>query len=265
MVGCEGLAQGAGIIGFHIFIGHLFHALVAGFVFAPGALGQFIHILFLGIKRDLDLVDDFLEILVELGMQHRTDVFQGKAFFNGRFADPDPGNIALADMHDPLNIVDQVMDLTLDDRLKIRLKFTASDLDINAQRHGLALFNFGDVRTDNLDFAVVDFIHFSHLDQLGALGFTAAHLGIQIGTAHALAFIGRSEGTGNLDRGYAHLQTPDFNGFLYHFLMGYIGYHMLIGTDPGGQDLGDIGIGQGRETPVDTAGGRTGPFGSDFT
>ena len=148
---------------------------------------------------------------------------------------------------------------------KVRLKFAPGDLDINPQGHGFALFNFGDVRADNIDLAVIDFIHLGHFDQLGALGFTAAHLGIQIGTAHALAFIGRSEGTGNLDRGYAHLQTPDFNGFLYHFLMGYIGHDVLIGTDAGRQDLGDIGIGQGRKTPVDTPGGSAGPIGSDLT
>ncbi len=264
MIGRKGLTQGAGVIGFHILIGHLLDTLITGFVFAPGALGQIIHILFLGVKGDLNLIDDFLKILVELGVQHRADIFQGKAFFNGRFADPDPGDIALADMHDALNVIDQMMDLTLDDRLKIRLKFTPGDLDINAQRHGLALFNLGNVRADNLDLAVIDFIHLGHLDQLGALGLAAAHLGIQIGTAHTLAFIGRSKRAGNLDRRYADFQPADFNRFLDHFLVGHVGHHVLIGTDTGGQNFGNIGIGQGRKTPVDTACGRAGPIGSDL-
>ena len=205
MVGGKGLAKGAGVVSFHILIGHLFHAFVAGFVLGPGALGQFIDILFFGIKGDLYLVDDFLKILVEFGMQHGADILHGKAFVNGRFADTDPGNVALPDVHDSLNIVDQVMDLAFDDRFKIRLKFTPGNLDINAQRHGFALFDGGNIRSDNIDFAVLDFIHFGHFDQLGALGFAAAHLRIKIGAAHPLAFISRPEGAGNIDRGHCDL------------------------------------------------------------
>ncbi len=201
---------------------------------------------------------------MEFGMQHRADILQRKALFDGGFADPDPGDIALADMHDALNVVDQVMDLTLDDRLEIRLKFATGDLDINAQRHGLALFKVGNLRADHLDLAVVDFIHLSHLDQLGALGLAAAHLGIQVRAAHTLAFIGRPERAGDLDRRYADLQAADFNRFLDHLLVGHVGDHMLIGADPGGQNLGNIGVGQGRKTPVDTTRSRAGPIGADF-
>ena len=61
------------------------------------------------------------------------------------------------------------------------------------------------------------------------------------------------------------LEPTDLHGSLADFIMGYIGYHVFVGADTGGQNLGHIRVGQGRETPVDTSGRRTCPVGSDFT
>jgi hypothetical protein len=80
-----------------------------------------------------------------------------------------------------------------------------------------------------------------------------------------LALKGRAECQGNIDVGDLYLEPPDFNRFLADLVMSYIGHHMLVGTDAGGQNLGNIGVGQGRETPVDTTGCRRAPLGADFS
>ena len=47
--------------------------------------------------------------------------------------------------------------------------------------------------------------------------------------------------------------------------MGYIGYHMLVGTDTCGQNFGNVRIGQGRKTPVYTTCRGTRPVSAHIT
>ena len=87
-------------------VGHLLDPLIARSILRSGPFGQCIHVFFLGVERHLNLIDDLLEILMEFGVQNDADVFEGKALVDGSFADPNPGDIALADMHNSLDIVD---------------------------------------------------------------------------------------------------------------------------------------------------------------
>jgi hypothetical protein len=59
------------------------------------------------------------------------------------------------------------------------------------------------------------------------------------------------------------LQAANLDGALAPSPRGHIGHHVLVGTDTRGQNLGDVGVGQGRETPVDAAGSRNTPLGAD--
>ncbi len=141
MVGCKRLAQRAGVKNFLGFVGHLLNTFIPHLVFGAGAGGELVHIRHVRVKRDLNLVQNLSEILVELGMKHDSDVFQGEAFFHGGLADPDPGNIPLSDVHDALNIVDEMVDLAFQNGFKIGLEFPARYLDINAKREGAAFFD----------------------------------------------------------------------------------------------------------------------------
>ncbi len=263
MGGREGLAQGAGVVGLHVLVGHLLDAFVARLVFGPGRLGQLVHVFLLGVEGHLDLVQDLAEVLVELGVQHDTDVFQGKALFHGGLADADPGDVALADVHDALDVVDQMVDLALQDGLEVGLHLAAGHLHENAHGEGVAFLQVVDVRAVHDDLAVLDLVHLGHLDQLGALGLAAAALGVQVGAAHPLALVSRAEGAGDLDVGDGGLQAAHLHALWHISLVGHVGHHVLVGADTRGQDLGDVGVGQGRETPVDAAGCRHGPLGAD--
>ena len=126
-------------------------------------------------------------------MQHDADVLQRKALFDGGLADAHPGDVALTDVHDALDVVDQVVDLAFQNRLEIGLEFAAGHLDVDAHGESVAFFEFAHVRAIDDDLAVFDLVHFGHLDQFGALGLAAAALGVQVGAAHTFALVSRTE------------------------------------------------------------------------
>jgi hypothetical protein len=68
-----------------------------------------------------------------IGVQDDTDVLERETLFDGGLADTHPGDVALADVHDALDIVDQMVNLALQDRLEVGLHFPAGHLDENAQ------------------------------------------------------------------------------------------------------------------------------------
>ena len=87
---------------------------------------------------------------------------------------------------------------------------------------------------------------------------------MQIFTPDPLTFECRTKGHRDIDLCNMNLESPYFHGSLTDLIMAYIGNHMFVGTDTGGQNLGNIRISKGRETPVDAAGCCTCPSGSDF-
>jgi len=129
---------------------------------------------------------------------------------------------------------------------------------------GAAFLDLVDVGADDGDLAVLDLVHLGHLDQLGALGFAAAHLAVKVLAAHALALVSRSEGHRDVDRGHLDLQAAHLYGFLHHVGMRHVGHHVLVSANTGRQNLGNVRVGDGGETPVDAAGRGRGPVGADF-
>ena len=59
------MAQRAGIISFNTFVSHLLNTLISGPVLTSSSFGKCIHILFVGVKGNLYLIQDIPEILVE--------------------------------------------------------------------------------------------------------------------------------------------------------------------------------------------------------
>ena len=155
-------------------------------------------------------------------------------------------------MHNVLGIVDQMVDLPFQDRLKVKLHLTAGHLDIDTQWQGVTLLEILHILTNNLHLAIIDLIHLGHLAQLSALGLATAHLEEEIVLADPLAFKCRTIGQRDIYLANSHLEAPDLNGFLGDFIMWHIGYNMLIGTDAGGQYLWNIRISNGRKAPVNS-------------
>ena len=99
---------------------------------------------------------------------------------------------------------------------------------------------------------------------LHRLGLAAAALRIEVVFADALTFERRAEVHRDVDLGDLDLEAPDFDGLLPQLRHGHVADYVLIGADTGGQHLGDVLVGDGREAPVDTTRGVGVPFVGDL-
>ena len=141
-------------------------------------------------------------------------------------------------MHDTLNIVDQMMELTFKDRFKIRLHLTPSHLDQNAQRQILTLLNITDIGPFECDQTILNLVHVFGNKHLNTRSPATTALHEQLILTHPFTFKGRAKGQGNIDLGDIHLQAAYLDGLLNDLVMRDIGDDMLVGTDPGGQTSG---------------------------
>ena len=148
-----------------------------------------------GVERHLHLVDDVAEDLVDAGVEDLAEVLQAEALGEGRLADADPGDVALADVLDALGAVDEVVDLALEHRLEVLLHLAAGDLDDDAERHGAAL-RASSSRSGPIDrdLAVLDLVGRRMRRYSKALRALAAELDVHVLLADALALEGRAVG-----------------------------------------------------------------------
>ena len=121
MAGGEGLAERAGIIGIRALVGHALDTGIPFCIDGPGFFDDFLDLSFVGVNFDLEFIEDSAEVLVQLGVQDDADVLQPEAFFHGLFADAQPGDVSLADVHDALGVVDEVVNLPFQNRFVIVL------------------------------------------------------------------------------------------------------------------------------------------------
>ena len=233
----EGLAEGAGVEDLLGLVGHGAQTQVALGVNLRGEVHDLLNLVLHGVDLHLHLVEDGAELLMQLAVQHLADVLEGEALFHRTLADAHPHDVALADVHDALDIVDQVVELTLQNRLEVRLHLAAGDLHQNGDGQVLALLDIADVRAFEDDLAVLNLVHLLGDQDLHAGGPAAAALHEQIVLADALALKGRAEGHGDVDLGDADLQAAHLDGLLDDLLVGHIGDHVLVGADAGGQHL----------------------------
>ena len=124
-------------------------------------------------------------------MQDDADMLEPEALFHGLFADAHPGDIALADVHDALGVVDEVVNLALQDRLVVLLHLAAGHLHDDGQGQLRTGRHIGQLRADDLDLAVLDLVHALGGDPFHHVGAAAAGFQINIVAADPLALEGR--------------------------------------------------------------------------
>ena len=71
---------------------------------------------------------------MQFGVENNTDVLQPEAFFHSLFADTQPGDISLSDMHDTLSIVNQMVNLPFQNRFVIGFIIAAGNFNLDCQR-----------------------------------------------------------------------------------------------------------------------------------
>ena len=160
-------------------------------------------------------------------------------------------------MPESFSSVQQVMNLSLQDGLEIRLHFPACHFDPDGQWQRGPFRNLIYIRSHNFDVTIIDLIQFHGSHKFEGIAEASAKLYLYIRLADALSFESGAVWHRNGNLGDFNLAAPDFQRPFNHSVMGNIGNDMFVGTDAGWQYLRDIGVGQGRKSVVDSCGSQS--------
>ena len=201
VAGGEGLAQNAGVELIHGLVGHGLQAGVTGDERLVGLGADLLAALGTGADANLALIHHGLVLALDLGIQHLAQMTGAEAGLESGLGHADADHVALAGMHDALDAVEEVVELTLDNRLEVGLPGLAGHLQRDGQADlgaGLELVEVGAVQNDGV---ILDILGFFGAAELAAVHAGAVDLDLGVVLADDLAFEGVGEGHGNVDIG----------------------------------------------------------------
>ena len=166
-----------------------------------------------------------------------------------------PHYIPLAHVPYSFGAVDQMMDLTLQDRFEVGLHLTTRDLDPYAEREDSAFRHIVHVGSQDLDLAVVYGIEIDACHKLECYGLVSAELDPRVLFPYTLALERGAVRHRDRDLRYLDLAASDLKRFFDHLVVGYAGHDMLVGTYARGQYLRYVRIGYDREAVVERSRG----------
>ena len=142
-------------------------------------------------------------------------MFDTKSCIKCLNTDTDTLHISLSCMIYAFNAVNIVMELTLNNRLKIRLHLLAGNLNNICDAVFAAKFHLIHFRTNDCDLMIFHFAHLSCLDKLCAVYTGTIKLNLHIFTSDDLTFKCRGKCNRNIDLCDLDL---DISGFQGHFI-----------------------------------------------
>jgi hypothetical protein len=248
------LAEKAGIEGLHRFVGQRLEPPVPLVVHRAGDRHPPLHLVGLGDQRHPDLVDERGVLAEQLGVEDPPVVLEPQSLLEALLGDAGPDDVALPHVPDPGGAVQEVVDLTLQDRLEVRLHLAAGHLHPDPERERGTLLHRIDVGPDDLDLPVVDLVERDRGEELEGGGLVSTELDPHLGLADVFPFEGGPEGHRDRDARDAHLAAANLERPLDHRLVRHARHHVLVGADPARQDLGDLGVRDHGKAVVDGAG-----------
>ena len=213
MGGGEGLAQDAGVVAVHGFVGHGSQTVVT--LVVPGhshLVAEFLRLGSVGDQGDLALVHNGVKLVHDHEVQDLGEVLYPQAGIEGGVGYTDPDLVALAGVHDTFHVVKPCVDLPLDNGLKVGLHLLAGHFDVGSQSQILGV---GEVGADDGDLVILHLGQVAHHYQLGGGILAGPDLVVHVGLPDdfALESGGESHGDGqflNLD-----LNVPQLQGLLH--------------------------------------------------
>ena len=125
-------------------------------------------------------------------------------------------------MHNTFHVIVPRVNLTLDNRLKVRLHLRACHLDISSQRIGLSLLQLIQILSYDRNLVILNLICGNSLHQLTGRRLVRAELHLHIALTDNLALESGRKCYRNRDLGHFNLDTPEFQRLLYsHGMIGY--------------------------------------------
>ena len=161
---------------------------------------------------DLALVNDRVKLGLDLGVEHFADVAELEAGLEISLADTDADHVALAGVHQAFHAVEEGVDLTLEDRLKVGLHGLACDLDGVAHGDLGADRDLVDFGAFDHDLVILDLGGVLRGDKLEAVLAGAVDLDLHIALADDLALKCGGEGDGDIDLRDLQLDAAGLNG-----------------------------------------------------
>ena len=107
------------------------------------------------------------------------------------------------------------MDLTLDNRLEVRLHLCSRHLYISSQREGLTLLQLVQILADNGNLVILNLICIAGLYQLAGGRLMGTELYLHIASTDNLTLKGRRESNRNRKLGYFNLNVTQLQGLLH--------------------------------------------------
>ena len=152
-----------------------------------------------GINFDLTLVNNGRIFVFQLGVKHFADVTDAETGFISIFADPDPDQVTLAGMHDAFHAVDEGMEFPFENRFEIGLHVLPGNFGNKCRAHLGTNGDFVEIRADDFNLMILDFMRFSGDAELEAVFPGAVDLTLHIRTADDFAFESGRVGNRNVD------------------------------------------------------------------
>ena len=208
----EGLAHDAGVEHGDGFVGHGGKTLVTLVENDVRSGAQSLVRLVADDDLDLALVNNGVEFGLDLRVQDFADVAEAEARLKVGLVDTDTDHVALAGVHQTLNAVQELVDLTLEDRLKVGLHGLAGDLDGVGQGDLAADGDLVHLGAFDGDLVILDLGGILGDDQLEAVLAGAVDLDLHIALADDLALKGGGVGHGNVDVRDLELDAAGFDG-----------------------------------------------------
>ena len=123
--------------------------------------------------------------------------------------------ISLAGVHHTFHIVVPCMNLTLDNRLEVRLHLCSRHLYIGSQREGLTLLQLVQLLAYNGNLVILNLICIAGLYQLAGGRLMGTELYLHIASTDNLALECGSESNRNRKLGYLNLNVTQLQGLLH--------------------------------------------------
>ena len=140
---------------------------------------------------------------------------QAKSCLISSLAYTDTDLISLAGVHHTFHIVVPCMNLTLDNRLEVRLHLCSRYLYISSQCEGLTLLQLVQILADNGNLVILDVVCVTGLYDLTGGCLMGAELYLHIASADNLALECGSECNRNRKLGYFNLNVTQLQGLLH--------------------------------------------------
>ncbi|MBA7684227.1 hypothetical protein ES703_92618 [subsurface metagenome] len=201
-------------------------------------LQGFFELLVVGNNGYLDLIHQLGELIMELGHQNFTQVFQSKALLESLLANANPGDGSLPHMKNPVGARDKLVNSALQNCFKIFLEFSPCHLNQYTQRHSSTLLDFVNIRTDELYFAILNLLHGGSSKEFKSLAVLCPELNLHLFFPHSFSLKTSPIGNRDINLGDFNFQTSHLNGLSHYSFSGNAGDHVLIGAYTCGQDLG---------------------------